>query len=670
MNRFPVLHRLIVRDYRLYPGSPELPGIDFLFQDGISLLAGINGLGKTTLINLIFRLLVGPFELPKDAGSGRFGSAAKANVIAWTGRTSFFPQRVADKAQSATAELMFSVGERQFRVKRAMSNLRLLECQCDASQLAITSDEAAYRAALCAAADAGQFVDFLTAVKYLTFFNEERRDILWDEQAQRQFFRILFTRPDEARQWIEIEQQISSADSRARNISASVYQMEQDLKEGESLLINNAGVDARLAAEQALLDADLRRRQELEGQAEGLEADLKVLRRDLERSKLAEDEIRRSVEEVRFNRLATLFPSMTETAQYILTQLYTDGRCLACEQHSPAAQKKLEDALEAKLCVVCGSDLRSSPRTFDHPIETVSDDALREIQDRLSSATIQREVLADAESAREAEWRHVLKELADVTAAANARAKDVEALRSQLPPDPDDLAKLRGNIKDMREREAAEKRKRQGAEAIYERLLEQVNSRIETATGRVSTIFQQLIERFLEERCSLTFKTISDRPSQSGRFFQYPSLRFEMTAAAFEGEQIRSSPDDVSESQREFIDLAFRMALAEAAATDGAMSMVIETPEASLDAIFMSRAAEMFRTFARPPRSIVVTSNLTSSVMIPALMGTQTADPREIERRRTRVLNLLEIAAPNAAVRHHKRQYIEFLEAGLKGHSA
>ena len=394
------------------------------------------------------------------------------------------------------------------------------------------------------------------------------------------------------------------------------------------------------------------------------------MRRDLERSKLAEDEVRRSVEEVRFGRLGALFPSMTETAKYILTQLYADGRCLACEQHSPKAQEKLEHALEASFCVVCGSDLHSSPRSLDDTIQTVTEETLTEAQDRLASATIQREVLSDEERARDAEWRHVLKELADVTAAANARAKDVEALRSQLPPDPEDIAKLRSNISDMREREAGEKRRRQGAEAVYERLLAQVNSRIETATGRVSTIFQQLIERFLEERCSLTFRTISDRPSQGGRFFNYPSLRFEMTAAGFEGEQVRSSPDDVSESQREFIDLAFRMALAEAASTDGAMSMVIETPEASLDAIFMSRAAKMFRTFARPPRSIVVTSNLTSSVMIPALMGSETADPREIERRRTRVLNLLQIAAPNAAVRHHKSQYISFLDEGLKGHSS
>jgi hypothetical protein len=53
--------------------------------------------------------------------------------------------------------------------------------------------------------------------------------------------------------------------------------------------------------------------------------------------------------------------------------------------------------------------------------------------------------------------------------------------------------------------------------------------------------------------------------------------------------------------------------------------------------------------------------------MIPALLGPETNDQDEIEERRKRVLNLLDVAAPNAAVRYHKRQYSDFLEAGLRG---
>ncbi len=666
MNKFPVLERLKVDDYRLYPGTVEDPGIDFTFQAGISLLAGINGLGKTTLITLVFRLLVGPFELPKDDGTGRFGAIARDKVVPWTGKSTYFAQRVADRAKTATAQLWFRVGTVTFTVRRSLSTLKLQECLRDGEAIDIAAaDEQGYQAALCEAAEAGQFVDFLTAVKYLTFFNEDRRDILWDEQAQRQFFRILFTSPQEAREWIGAEQLINTADSRARNISASLYQFEQELEAGERLLVNNAGVDARLSAEQAMLDADLRRCEDLEAHAEAAELSLKVLRRDLERTKLTEDSARRAVEQLRFSRLGALFPSLSETAQYVLTQLYVDGRCLACEQQTRSAQLAMESALDGNLCVVCNSPL---PEEKSSHVEVAElDAAFSDARERLAAATIQRDTLANDEAAQSEEWRATLRELADVNEAINKRAGDVESLRGQLPPAPENLMKLRSTIADLRQREALEKRKRQGAEATYERLLNKVNTKIEAGTASVSGLFEKLITVFLEENCHLTSQTISDRPSQGGRSFNYPSLRFEMTAAAFEGEQVRSSPDDVSESQREFIDLAFRMALTEAAASDGAMSMVIETPEASLDAIFMSRAAKMFRAFAKAPRNLIVTSNLTSSVMIPALMGPVTENQKLISKRRQKVLNLLSVAAPNAALRRHKGEYEEFLENGLRG---
>lgn len=85
----------------------------------------------------------------------------------------------------------------------------------------------------------------------------------------------------------------------------------------------------------------------------------------------------------------------------------------------------------------------------------------------------------------------------------------------------------------MHVREAAEEMRRHGTEAVYEQLLVRVSNRIELATTRVSATFRGLIELFLEEQCSLKFFTIEDRPSQSGRLFGYPSLRFEMTSAAF-----------------------------------------------------------------------------------------------------------------------------------------
>lgn len=665
MNRFPVLERIRVTNYRLYPGDPSAPGIDFQFQQGVSVLAGINGLGKTTLIDMFYRLIVGPWELPKDAGGSKFGAAARDSVSAWPGRKTFFTQRVADRAATAEATLWFRIGQTKFVVRRSLSNLQLLSVDVNETAISVSSDETVYRTELGNAANASAFVDFLTVIKYLTFFNEERRDILWDDQAQRQFFRILFSTPTEALQWIELEQEISRADSRARNHSAAAFQYEGDLKKLEALSVNNAGVTARLQAEQSLLDADMRRRDSLQATVADQEMDLQALRRDLERTKLVEDDAHRGVEEIRFAKLDELFPDWNETARYIYTQLFSDGRCLACEQYTDRAEQ-LEKLLADDLCVVCGSNLKSSPVVHVHHQGRAKGD-LKTALAAMEAATVQRVALQDAEAAAEQAWRATLTELASVSTSINQRLRDTSALRKQLPPDPEDITQLRINIEQLRKSQRLEEEKRQSAEAVYEQLLESVNSKIEAATGRVSIIFQELIKRFLEESCSLSYTTIKDRPSQGGRQFFYPSLRFEMSAAAFEGQQVRATPDDVSESQREFIDLAFRMALMEAASEDGAISLVIETPEASLDAIFMGRAAAMFREFAKDDCSVVVTSNLTSSVMIPALMGDFTTDAHELDQRRARVLNLLKVAAPNAAVVHHREQYLAFLDQGIQG---
>ena len=55
----PVVERLRVLNYPLYPGSSR-QGLDLSFDRGVTVIAGINGIGKTTLLNLLLRMLVGP----------------------------------------------------------------------------------------------------------------------------------------------------------------------------------------------------------------------------------------------------------------------------------------------------------------------------------------------------------------------------------------------------------------------------------------------------------------------------------------------------------------------------------------------------------------------------------------------------------------------------------
>jgi hypothetical protein len=134
----------------------------------------------------------------------------------------------------------------------------------------------------------------------------------------------------------------------------------------------------------------------------------------------------------------------------------------------------------------------------------------------------------------------------------------------------------------------------------------------------------------------------------------------------------RMTANEVSESQREFIDLAFRMALIDVAADGGSASLILETPEASLDSIFMSRAGRLLCEFAGhgtgEGNRLIATSNLTDGKMIAALLGAigpdgTTAHARAqphfvpVAERPSRIINLLEIAAPSRAVRNFHAEY-------------
>src|SRR4051794_21947597 len=75
---FPVLLNFRVTGYQLFPGRAE-GGIAYDVPPGVSVIAGINGLGKTTLLNMLFRAIVGP----RDWKRRRLDQPAGSTPISW-----------------------------------------------------------------------------------------------------------------------------------------------------------------------------------------------------------------------------------------------------------------------------------------------------------------------------------------------------------------------------------------------------------------------------------------------------------------------------------------------------------------------------------------------------------------------------------------------------------
>ena len=85
----------------------------------------------------------------------------------------------------------------------------------------------------------------------------------------------------------------------------------------------------------------------------------------------------------------------------------------------------------------------------------------------------------------------------------------------------------------------------------------------------------------------------------------------------------RNAPDTLSESQRFFVDIALRMALAQHISAPGEFgTLYIDTPEGSLDIAYESRAGKMFGTFVERGHQLIMTANINTSQLLLKLAET------------------------------------------------
>ena len=186
--KLPVIVRLSIRNYSLYPGTNNR-GLDIDFPAGVTVLAGINGVGKTTLLNLLMRMLLGPLDLAK---ADRDLSRVTQRELVLDKHFSFFADRVPEElGDKATATLDFTVGERVITVTRYLKSMALKSVTVNGRSRSVTtelqfSDEMARYCGL-----ASRY-DFHVVVRYLQFFTEERQPILWSAATQYEFFKMLF----------------------------------------------------------------------------------------------------------------------------------------------------------------------------------------------------------------------------------------------------------------------------------------------------------------------------------------------------------------------------------------------------------------------------------------------------------------------------------------------
>lgn len=352
MIQFPVFSKFLVRNYGLFPDCDGREGLTISFQHGPNLIAGINGLGKTTVVMMMLRALTGPFDLSRRGGSDQLGEI-KTEAVRLANK-SLFKSRVADGAESAFVELSFSIGGENLVVRRQLNNLSLSKFVVSGIEIA-GADEDKYQEVIAGLIGVSSFFDVILILRHLVFYMEDRRELVWDPTAQRELFRILFLDPESATRWAELHAEIKSKDSSARNLNTIINRSKDELWAAQSKLANVSKVRAKIRTHQALQDVEIEDRGSLEDAFEKAGSEREDARERLLRAEMQADENLREMERLKMRAVAGYFPGSEETAKFLFTHLIAGNNCISCGALEPEIVQTYQNRIKSGDCLICGS---------------------------------------------------------------------------------------------------------------------------------------------------------------------------------------------------------------------------------------------------------------------------------------------------------------------------
>jgi hypothetical protein len=209
--------------------------------------------------------------------------------------------------------------------------------------------------------------------------------------------------------------------------------------------------------------------------------------------------------------------------------------------------------------------------------------------------------------------------------------KTMESLRTLKEKLADEEADLEAQITAMRDR----------LEKEYQSFRAKIDPRIDS----LREAYTGYATAFLGLQCDL------DEVNQDGL------VDLKLYVPRFDG-SIRPDPESCSEAQRFFLDIAFRMALIDAACgPDGKGTFICETPETALDFSYVNNVVQMFTAFSRQGHNILFSANIQTHGIAQKVLARL-----PLEERRNHVVNLFEVGRLSAVHRDAQKDFVEVIK--------
>lgn len=588
----PKLERAVLRDFTLYRRNHE---VEATFDRNVFCLAGANGLGKSTFVAAINFALTGRVADP----ARKFESTEEYYRYTEDFSARYFEGRISGHDhESAEVEVEFSVSNHRFRIVRAVfepAALSLFELDGrDTAELLaageIESLDSHYREELTRAVGVATFDQFVFLQLFLMTFDERRHLAFWDSRV---LTRILFLAfgldPDAANRADQLARDDEKFDSIVRNTQWQASQTRKSVKSLEKFLAGETD-SADLVLEYEALQ---RERDEARNAVEIIEGDSRDARLAMAETSARAALLEQEYEEAyRTRALRVAHPSRHP----LVIESLNAGRCGLCGETSEVIREHIHQATKGHICPLCSSNLASRDASDLGDLKQLdlrmADTRVQLVERRTRSAEIDRALTAALRRLSEAE-DNLARFLRDNEDLARRHENTGHGVQDVIDTYLKQIQKLMD-----KKRDAAEKRDHARSQ------LRTLQRRLSAAYTAVENDFVPLFQRLATDFLGLALDV------------RFEQRKTEAILVLNVENAERRLPYQLSESQRFFVDIALRMAVATFMAAEQRLCMLIDTPEGSLDAAYESRAGEMFASYATGASQLIMTANINTSQLL------------------------------------------------------
>ncbi len=644
----PKLDRVVIKDYSLYKKN-----IDFSIHEGVNIVVGGNGLGKTTFLNLVVFAIT--------------GSADKKYKPKLS--PSYFTSRIKNhKEWSPKVYVEFSIKDVKFIIERSIKTGTLLYLNVKGNEIKDEHLEEKYIEKVKEYSNFKLFTDFCFILKSLLYAGEERDMILWNLETHAKILRLLFIGKDYEESFGAIEKAARDANNKWRHASAYNENLREEKRKLEKKRRKSLseGKELNLEKEIERIQKEIEeKRQQASLLHNSIEIDTRLReRRSMEIDKISEklEELNEKMMNLEFSFHQNIYPEKSPIFEEIKNQMRSYGKCIFCNAQDANLKKIAKERKSSQHCIICGNPFVEPHKKLEGSSLEISkkiNDLMitkNEMEKNRTDLIHELEVMKDKIKEKNAALEKLRneKETLELKLSQMESRKDFIKIDTVTVTDIDLQIYNYENIIRHREKLVAdyyeEWKEKKGD---LENHIKDMKDKLNKFLGAFNKKFESYASAFLGKDCKLESESKKMDTIAVGMSVFYPKF----------DKKIRTSKSSVSETQALFLDHAYRFAIISLLknTTDFTTMYFAETPEAFSDLAYVRHTGKMFSNFCKEKHTVIITSNLNGKSFLNELLRNVKKDERE-----PRLLNLLKIGNLTEVQEERKKEFASILRESIK----